>query len=133
MEDKTIYITKFDIERLEKLLDEPRRVHDLDKLEEEMDRCEIVDSRKISPHVVTLNSRVRLCDLDLNKEMIVTLVFPKSANLSEGRLSVASPVGTAILGYAVGDVIEWDVRAGTKKIRIEEILYQPEAAGDYHL
>jgi regulator of nucleoside diphosphate kinase len=133
MEDKTIYITKFDIERLEKLLDEPRRAHDLDKLEEEMDRCEIVDSRKISPHVVTLNSRVRLRDLDVKKEMIVTLVFPKIANLSEGRLSVASPAGTAILGYAVGDVIEWDVRAGTKKIRIEEILYQPEAAGDYHL
>jgi regulator of nucleoside diphosphate kinase len=133
MEDKTIYITKFDIERLEKLLDEPRRAHDLDKLEEEMDRCEIVDSKKISPHVVTLNSRVRLRDLDVKKEMIVTLVFPKIANLSEGRLSVASPAGTAILGYAVGDVIEWDVRAGTKKIRIEEILYQPEAAGDYHL
>jgi regulator of nucleoside diphosphate kinase len=134
MEEKSIYMTKYDIERLEKLLDEPKRHQDdLDKLEEEMDRCEVVDSREIPPHVVTLNSRVRLLDLDSDKEMIVTLVFPKSANLAEGRLSVASPIGTAILGYAVGDVIEWEVRASTKRIRIEEILYQPEAAGDYHL
>ncbi len=132
--EKTIYMTEFDIERLEKLLDGAHPgLGDLEKLQEEMDRCEIVDSRQISPHVVTLNSRVRLRDLANDKEMTVSLVLPPQADLAEGRLSVASPVGTAILGYSVGNIIEWRVHAGIRKIRIEEILYQPEAAGDYHL
>jgi regulator of nucleoside diphosphate kinase len=138
MNTKTIYITEFDIERLEELMDGAKRtylrdVDDLNKLEEELEKFKIVDSREIPPDVVTLNSRVRMRDLDTDREMIVTLVFPRSANLAEGRLSVASPIGTAILGYAAGDVIEWQVRAGTKRIRIEEILYQPEAAGNFHL
>jgi regulator of nucleoside diphosphate kinase len=132
--EKSIYITEFDIERLEKLLDGTNPgLGDLEKLQEEMDRCEVVDSREISPHVVTLNSRVRLRDLAKDKEMSVTLVLPPYADLAEGRLSVASPIGTAILGYSVDDIIEWQVHAGIRKIRIEEILYQPEAAGDYHL
>lgn len=138
MMDKTIYITEFDIERLEELMDGAKKnylrdIDDLNKLEEELEKFQIVDSREIPPDVVTLNSRVRLRDLDADREMIVTLVFPRSANLAEGRLSVASPIGTAILGYAAGDTIEWQVRAGTKRIRIEEVLYQPEAAGDFHL
>lgn len=138
MNAKTIYITEFDIERLEELMEGAKKTYlrdidDLNKLEEELEKFQIVDSREIPPDVVTLNSRVRLRDLDADREMIVTLVFPRSANLAEGRLSVASPIGTAILGYAAGDTIEWQVRAGRKKIRIEEVLYQPEAAGDFHL
>lgn len=138
MNTKTIYITEFDIERLEELMDGAKKTYlrdiaDLSNLEEELEKFKIVDSREIPPDVVTLNSRVRLRDLDADREMVVTLVFPRSANLAEGRLSVASPIGTAVLGYAAGDVIEWQVRAGTKRIRIEEVLYQPEAAGDFHL
>lgn len=138
MMEKTIYITEFDIERLEELMDGAKKTYlrdidDLNKLEEELEKFKIVNPREIPPDIVTLNSRVRLRDLDADREMVVTLVFPRSANLAEGRLSVASPIGTAILGYAAGDVIEWQVRAGKKRIRIEEILYQPEAAGDFHL
>ena len=138
MSEKGIYVTEADMERLEGLLDGARisRLRgreDLDKLEEELERCKVVDAREIPPDVVTLNSRVRLRDLDADREMIVTLVLPGGANLADGRLSVASPVGTGILGYAAGDVIEWEVPMGMKKLRIEEVLYQPEAAGDFHL
>ena len=55
------------------------------------------------------------------------------ANISEGKMSVFSPIGTALLGYAKGDVIEWTVPSGTRRIQITDILYQPEAAGDLHL
>lgn len=138
MHEKPVYVTTYDIERLEELFDASGRspLRDragLAKLEEELDRCKVVDAREIPPNVVTLNSRVRLRDLDGEREMVLTLVFPRSANLAEGRLSVASPIGTAILGYAAGDVVRWEVPGGTKTIRIEEVLYQPEAAGDYHL
>ncbi len=138
MNKRTIYITEKDHQRLDEYIDgskiSGRYVRDkLSGLEEELDNCRILSPRDMPSNVVTLNSRVRFRDLGNDQEMIATLVFPGSANLSEGRISVASPIGTAILGYAVGDVIEWKVLAGQKTIRIEEILYQPEAAGDYHL
>jgi regulator of nucleoside diphosphate kinase len=138
MDKKTIYITESDDEKLEALLENSKKTgsrnqDNLSKLEEELERCEVVESQEIPSGVVTLNSKVRFRDLDTDKEMITTLVFPSRANLSEGRISVTSPIGTAILGYAENDVIEWKVQAGTKNIPIEEVIYQPEAAGDYHL
>ncbi|MHB8708071.1 MAG: nucleoside diphosphate kinase regulator [Desulfuromonadales bacterium] len=138
MSEKTTYMTEFDIYRLEAFLEAAKKSYRFDRnvlesLQEEIEQSRIVNSRQIPPDVVTINSRIRLCDLDADQEMILTLVLPAAANFAEGRLSVASPIGTAILGYAAGDTIEWNVPSGTKRIRIEEILYQPEAAGDYHL
>jgi regulator of nucleoside diphosphate kinase len=72
--------------------------------------------------------------LSLNEnEMELSLVYPGEANLAKKRLSVLSPIGTAILGYGEGDRIEWEVPSGLAKIHIRKVLYQPEAAGDYHL
>lgn len=138
MNSRMIYITENDYQRLEEYIDGAKRSgrhrrDNLVALEEELEDCRIVSPRDVPANVVTLNSRVRFRDLDSGQEIIATLVFPSSADLSEGRISVTSPIGTAILGYGVGDVIEWKVVAGTKTIRIEEVIYQPEAAGDYHL
>ena len=86
------------------------------------------------PHdVVTMNSRVQLVDLDTGEAMTYTLVFPDDADLRQGKISVLAPIGTAMLGYRVGDTFEWRVPAGLRRLKIEAILYQPEAAGDYHL
>lgn len=138
MSDRTIYITEKDYQRLEEFIDNSKMSgrYDRDKLaglEEELENCQIVSSQDMPPNVVTLNSRFRFRDLGSDQDRIATLVFPGSANLSEGRISVASPVGTAILGYAAGDIIEWEVLAGKKLFRIEEVIYQPEATGDSHL
>jgi regulator of nucleoside diphosphate kinase len=62
-----------------------------------------------------------------------SLVFPTEANFVEGKISVLAPIGTAILGYRQGDTIEWRVPSGVRKLKVEEILYQPESAGDYEL
>ena len=138
MNEKITCMTEFDINRLESFLAGVKKSYRynhnvLERLQEEIGRCLVVDAREISPDVVTLNSRVRLRDLDNDQEMILTLALPGTANLEDGRISVASPIGTAMLGYAAGDTIEWQVPSGIKCIRIEEVLYQPEAAGDYHL
>jgi regulator of nucleoside diphosphate kinase len=138
MKKRMIYITETDYEKLEELIDGMKRSggrgqDDLISLEDELDKCKIVGQKEVPSNVVTLNSRVRFKDLDTNQEFIATLVFPNKANFSEGRISVTSQIGTALLGYTVGDVIGWKVRAGNKTIRIEEVIYQPEAAGDYHL
>ena len=138
MKDRTIYITNFDLERLEDLLAAAREFSyrdrgDLEELEAELQEGTIVDSKNVPQNVVTMNSRVELIDVDENKPMIFTLTFPRDADIEGGKLSVLSPVGTAILGHAEGDIIEWRVPAGHRRFKIEKVLYQPEAEGDYHL
>jgi regulator of nucleoside diphosphate kinase len=80
-----------------------------------------------------MNSRVRLKDLETNEEKVYTLVFPSEADLSQQKIYVLAPIGTAILGYRIGDTVEWRVSAGVKNMRIEDILFQPEAEGHYQL
>lgn len=80
-----------------------------------------------------MRSTVRLKDLESGKEMIYSLVFPDEADVEQGRISVLAPVGTAMIGYRGGDTIEWEVPSGLRRLKVEEVLYQPEASGDYHL
>jgi regulator of nucleoside diphosphate kinase len=134
-----IYITKPDYERLTKLIEIAReREGDanrkyLDSLEEELDRAEVVQQQDIPSDVITMRSTVRLKDLDTSEEMTYRLTFPTEANYDEGRISVLAPIGTAMLGYRRGDVIEWEVPSGVRRLSVEEVLYQPESKGDYHL
>jgi regulator of nucleoside diphosphate kinase len=133
---KTIIMTKFDHERLKELLGVANsfayggRV-DLAKLAGELERAEILDSKEIPPDVVTMNSKAEISDLDTGENMTYTLVFPRDANVDEGRISILAPLGTAILGYRVGEEFEWDVPSGKRRLRIAKVLYQPEAAGHY--
>jgi regulator of nucleoside diphosphate kinase len=138
MSDKPIHVTAFDLERLKELLEDAQRTSYrksayLTELQAELDRAIVVKPDKVSNDVVTMNSRVSLVDLDTGKEEVYTVVFPKDANAEQGKISVLAPIGTAMLGYEVGDVFEWEVPAGKRRWKIKRILYQPEAAGDYHL
>ena len=134
-----IYITKPDHERLTKLIEIAReregdtnREH-LDRLEEELEKAEVVEQKDIPPDVITMRSTVSLKDLDTGEKMIYWLAFPTEANYDEGKISVLAPIGTAMLGYRRGDVIEWEVPSGVRRLKVEEVLYQPESKGDYHL
>jgi len=133
MKQPNIFITEPDMEKLRRLLEGARNSTSKDKehlamLEEELDRARLVAAGRLPADVVTMNSRVSMTDLDTGKEMTYTLVFPRDADFSQGKISVLAPIGTAILGYRAGDVIEWNVPAGKRKFRVEEILHQPEAA-----
>ena len=137
MKKRTIYINAFDRIRLMRLIegtnfDNPNKNY-LNELEKELNRGKIVKPKDILKDVITMNSMVRLKDLDSGEEMTYTLVFPGIADISKNRISILAPIGTALIGYRVGDIIEWKVPAGLRKLKVEEILYQPEAAGDYHL
>jgi regulator of nucleoside diphosphate kinase len=138
MGQRKIHITEFDLMRLRSLIVEARYSNYrgtpyLDNLVKELDRAIVVPSKEVPPDVITMNSQVRLRDLDTGEEMIYTLVFPEDGNISQGKVSVLAPIGTAMLGYQVGETFEWEVPAGNRKIKIEEILYQPEAAGDFEV
>ena len=137
MRQRQIFITAFDKKRLDELIDVAREFgeharDDLDDLATELARAKVVEPKKVPPNVVTMNSKVILHDLDTSEELTYCLVFPNEADIDSGEISILAPVGTAILGYGEGDVIEWPVPSGKTRIRIEKILYQPEAAGDFH-
>ncbi|HAR98670.1 MAG TPA: nucleoside diphosphate kinase regulator [Syntrophus sp. (in: bacteria)] len=136
MAERTVYMTSFDMERLESLIQthrssSPKRKARIDRLEKELDRAVIVDPKDIPADVVTMNTKLRPRDETSGEEMVLSLVFPADADLEKNRISVLAPIGTALLGYRVGDVIEWEVPSGTKTFRITETLYQPEASGHY--
>ena len=138
MSIKHIYITDNDMARLRELILVVREFGQeeekyLKELEKELDRGKVVKPQDIPANVITMNSEVYLRDLDTDEEITYRLVFPDRADAGEGQVSVLAPIGTALLGYSVGDVIEWNVPSGIAKLKVEKILYQPEAAGDYHL
>jgi regulator of nucleoside diphosphate kinase len=133
-----IYISEFDMKRLKGLIKfaeerwDKRVLPYLEELDEELDRAEIVKPEEIPTDVITMNSRFRLNNLDSGEQVVYTLVFPGKADSANGKISILAPVGTAVLGYRVGDTVEWKVPAGIKRLKVKGIVYQPEAAGDYH-
>jgi regulator of nucleoside diphosphate kinase len=80
-----------------------------------------------------MNSIVKIRFLKTNKELKFQIVYPDQANIKENKISIFSPVATALIGYKVSDEIDWVVPSGMTRIRIEEIVYQPEAEGNYDL
>jgi len=135
---KLIYITDNDMRRLKKLIMVAREFGKegekyLMDLEGELERGKVVKPQDIPNNIITMHSKIRLRNIDTQEEMIYQLVFPDNADVNQGKISILAPIGTALLGYKVGDIVKWKVPAGLTKLKVEEILYQPEAAGDYHL
>ncbi len=134
MEEKAIYITQIDIERLRALIE----IYNgkgafLESLEEELDRAHIIGPKEIPSNVVTMNSVVRIKDLNSGEEKTVVLVFPEKVHATEKAVSILAPIGAALIGQREGDVIEWHVPAGPKRLQVMEIIYQPERVGNYDL
>lgn len=125
-----IHISEIDKARLKSLLafEHPSSVYEL---EHEIERAIVVDPHQVAQDVVTMNTRARV-QLD-DDELEVSLVYPEDADDRAGKLSVFSDIGTAILGYREGDAFHWRTTHRTRRIRIGKVLYQPEAAGDFHL
>ncbi|MBP7867440.1 MAG: nucleoside diphosphate kinase regulator [Acidobacteria bacterium] len=137
MSRRRIHITQVDLMRLKRMILEfeqtsGRDQRHLGELQDELRRAKIVASSEVPPEVITMNSRVRIQDLHSGEEMVLTLAYPAEADIDRQRISVLAPVGTALLGYKVGDVISWSVPAGTRRFKVLEMLYQPEAAGDFN-
>jgi regulator of nucleoside diphosphate kinase len=130
---RTIHITEFDAKRIRELLDKMTKQQHSRELEMELDRAVIVPPKDIPADIITMNSTVRLFDLDDQETLTYTLVFPEQANINEGKISVLAPIGTAMIGYRVGDTFTWHVPDGERKLRVEAVLYQPEASGHFDL
>jgi len=120
--EKPIRITEQDLIWLNRLPDMPG-------LSEELKRAEVVAWDALPHDVVTMNSCVLFDDETTGERRTITIVYPQDANAAQGRISVWAPVGTALLGLSAGQSIEWPLPDGTtRRLRVLEVLYQPEAA-----
>ena len=135
MSRPAIIINELDAERLDQLLEQPQyaKAPVADALNAELDRAQMCSPDKIPADVVTMNSKVKFRDLSSGEIRIRTLVYPANLTDSEQQLSVMAPVGAALLGLRTGSTIHWSLPNGNQtNLEVIELLYQPEAAGDYH-
>lgn len=133
----SLVFTANDVHRLQRLLESPRyrTTHGafVTHLKEELQRGEVVEAEHVPGAIVTMHSRVRVRDLKQRESETYVLVYPPDADIDAGKLSVLAPLGTALLGARLGQVVIVEAPAGRRRLKIEKILYQPEAAGDLHL
>jgi regulator of nucleoside diphosphate kinase len=102
-------------------------------LEGYLARTATVPATSVDADTVTMNSKVRLRDIDSGTFQVVTLVYEADADLFGEKLSVLTGLGASLLGSRVGDVVEWKTRRGPRRVTVERILFQPEAAGEFDL
>ena len=130
----TITLNSLDLTRIQTCLKEAMQVNAISKMEaatliKEIQSASVVDPESIPSNVVTMNSIVQISFLNTKKTVEFQIVYPNQANVKENKISIFSPIATALIGYKAGDEIDWVVPAGITKIRIDAIVYQPEAAG----
>lgn len=130
-----IVLSENDADQLERLLDSLPDAAFPGKagLMAELERAEVVAPAAVPPDVVTMNSTVRFMVSSSKEVFSLTLVYPKDVDDSGTTISVLAPVGSALLGLSKGNEIEWSKPGGgVMKVRIDEILYQPERSRKHH-
>ena len=136
MIESTVRINRWDVERLRYLLPESetssmRRAPHLAVLARSVHNGEPVAPDEVPPNVVTMNSIVRIRNLDSGEITSYRLVFPNDADVRLRTISVLAPIGAALFGRVVGERFDVPVPSGqTRRFEVVDILYQPEAAGD---
>ena len=134
MSRPTIIINEHNAERIDRLLEKAEfaSLPVADALNEELDRAQMCTPESMPHDVVTMNSRVKFRNLTTGEELTRTLVYPAQMTDSSAQHSLLAPVGAALLGLRTGDTIHWDLPGGASThLEVLELLYQPEAAGDY--
>jgi regulator of nucleoside diphosphate kinase len=130
-----VIITTTDFDRLQGLLESSRSgvAAGATALRDELQRSKVVAAQEVPQGVVTMNSRVRVRHLDERVSKTYTVVYPADTDIDQGKISVLAPIGAALIGARVGQVVEFNAPVGQRRLRVDKILYQPEAAGDFHL
>ena len=129
-----LVLSRLDVQRIEALLESPAAADaDTSALEAELARAEIVEPAAMPADVISMNSTARFRDETTAEEHEMTLVYPRDADGSPGKVSILAPIGSALLGMRVGEGIDWPLPGGRQtRLSVLSILYQPEAAGELH-
>jgi regulator of nucleoside diphosphate kinase len=132
MKKRNIYITETDKNKLKRLFSSTigfrnRDLKSVKDLLNEIERAKVIPENGKTLDVVTMNSTVLVNDLNMAKEYKYTIVYPEEADTTENKISILAPVGTALLGYKRGDIVEWEVPAGKRRLQIMEVQPKAEA------
>ena len=119
-----IYLRASDAETLGRLIqgaEDGRDAAGAALLDEELSRAKIVPDDALPPQTVALDSRVRFQEETTGRVREVTLVVPWKVSPEDGRISVLSPVGSALIGLTVHDDIDWPLPGGKMRLRVLEV------------
>jgi regulator of nucleoside diphosphate kinase len=138
VQNRETLLTHGDHRRLRSVVDQRHslnggEIDDLAALRERLHAARVVDRSQIPSNVVTMNSQVVLRNIDSGDRLTCTLTYPGEDRASPRYVSVTRPLGTAMLGKRVGQIIRWPAGARERRLRIQSVPYQPEAAGDRNL
>ncbi len=127
-----IVVTSHDLQRLHQLIRNSQSAA-VDRLDEELARARVVPPGEVAHDVVTMNSEVEFEDVISGTQRRIRLVYPEAADAANGRISILSPLGSALLGLRVGQEFDWMMPNGKRRVRVVNVPYQPEAGGDLEL
>lgn len=139
MKQTAIRLTEHDYRRLRELMAMLERRSTgldsgIDTLEDLLDTAQVVQGGRVPHNVATMNSTVRFEDVATREQRTVTIAYPGAADPAHGRISVLSPVGMALIGLESGEEVDLPLPHGkSRRIRVVEVLYQPEAHGEHAL
>lgn len=123
---KNIIVTKKEYEIFKRLIETSHTVDPIEKkshrkLYEELKTAIIVDEKILSENIVRLNSIVTI-QTSFGRKEGIQLVLPSEGDLSKRKLSIMSPMGSALIGYAQGDKVSWNLPNGEEEITIEKVI-----------
>lgn len=98
-----------------------------DELLLELERARVVDDAKLAAGIVRMGSTLRYTS-DLGEDRQVTLVYPGDADIAEGKISILTPIGAALIGLSAGQSIDWTARDGRVHRLTVESVVQREAS-----
>nr|WP_312967777.1 nucleoside diphosphate kinase regulator [Brucella intermedia] len=108
-----IVVSEIDYERLMGLATNvSERLEEIaEELMAELDRAKVVPAKRLPQDVIHMGSTVEFRSND-GQERRVTLVYPGEADIAQGKISILTPIGTALIGLAPGQSISWTARDG---------------------
>ncbi|RXK54991.1 nucleoside diphosphate kinase regulator [Oleiharenicola lentus] len=130
MNPTPLYITRDDHNRLHLLINAALRTSRsaaLEKLRGELDRAVVIDPAAVPPDIVTMGSTVKIEDLYTSEIEEYTLTYPDRADIAAGRLSILAPIGTALIGFREGSIVDWPTPGGIRRLKIHRVT-QPALA-----
>jgi regulator of nucleoside diphosphate kinase len=132
---KKHFITRDDYERIINIIKSLDNLADfsvIKNLNRKFKKAKLIDPKEIKSTVITMNSRFRLKNLGNGIKKEFSLVFPKDCDPLKNKISILDKIGAEIISRETGEVI--CLKNGEESYYlIEDVIYQPEAAGDYHL
>ncbi len=132
--DKKHYIAIHDRDKLLELIELHKKdeVHLLE-VKKRLENAEIIESSNVPKNIITMHAKVHLKDLDTKENLYYWLVFPGNHNVEGSMVSVLSPIGVQLIGEKEGNIVEIKTPAKNRRLKIIEVICQPEASGNYYL